>query len=85
MSEENSDDTFARRLTAYSFLVVFANDDTIDEDELAALERIALQDGKVDKYEKEVLANLFSRVDKDKVTSKVWEEINRFSEKFGIS
>ena len=38
----------AKELVGYSFLVVFANDDTIDEKELAMIERLALEDGVVD-------------------------------------
>ena len=68
----------ARDLIGYSFLVMFANDDTIDENELAMLEKLALEDGKVDDKEREVLRNLFSRVDKDYVAEKVWHEIERF-------
>ena len=68
----------ARDLIGYSFLVMFANDDTIDENELAMLEKLALEDGKVDDEEREVLRNLFSRVDKDYVADKVWREIERF-------
>ena len=68
----------ARDLIGYSFLVMFANDDTIDENELAMLEKLALEDGKVDDEEREVLRNLFSRVDRDYVAEKVWHEIERF-------
>ena len=38
----------AKELTAYSFLVAFANDATIDERELAMLKRLALEDRVID-------------------------------------
>lgn len=68
----------ARDLIGYSFLVMFANDETIDENELAMLEKLALEDGTVDNEEREVLRNLFGRVDKTYVADKVWNEIERF-------
>jgi hypothetical protein len=68
----------------YSFLHVFANDGLIDRDELQMLERLALQDGTVDEREKNVLANIFSRVNSQTVDPAVWEEIQRFKTKFGI-
>ena len=74
----------ARQLAGYSFLVVFASDDTIDEGELAMLERIALKDNIVDEEEKRVLHNIFARVSKETVTDKVWEEIQRFKAEQGI-
>jgi len=68
----------ARALVAYSFLVVFARDDTITADELAMLEKLALDDGTIDDEEKKVLGNIFSRVDKDHLTDAVWQEIQNF-------
>ena len=77
-------DENARRLIAYSFLVVFGNDDTLDETELAMLEKLALEDGVVDEAEKDALARIFSRVTKQKVTDAVWEEMERFKSVHGI-
>jgi hypothetical protein len=68
----------------YSFLHVFANDGLIDRDELQMLERLALQDGTVDEREKNVLANIFSRINSQTVDPAVWEEIQRFKTKFDI-
>ena len=59
-------------------------DDTIDEKELAMLERIALTDSKVDDDELRVLRKIFSRVTKDDVTKEVREEIKRFRDKYDI-
>jgi len=79
-----SEQSRAKALAGYSFLVVFANDDTIDEGELAMLERLALEDRKVDENERKVLHNIFSRVDKDKVAEKVWSEIERFKQEYDV-
>ena len=68
----------AKEIIGYSFLHIFANDRTIDENELAFIERLALEDGIVDDQEKEVLKGIFARVSEDMVTAEVWEEIQRF-------
>ena len=75
----------ARALVAYSFLVVFGNDDTISDGELDMLENLALEDGVVSDDERRVLSNLFSRVDRDHLATAVWEEIQRFKSTHGIT
>ncbi len=80
----DDDSSQAKQLTGYSFLVVFANDDTIDEGELKMLERIALKDHKVDDQEREVLKGIFSRISKEKVTDAVWGEIESFKHQHEI-
>ncbi len=74
----------ASDILRYSFLTVFANDKTIDANELAMLERLALEDRKIDEKEKIVLRNLFSRVTQAQVAPKVWDEIQLFRTKYGI-
>lgn len=74
----------AKELMNYSFLVVFANDDTIDENELHFLEKLALEDDTVDEAEKEQLRAIFSRVDSQKVTAQVEQEIKEFRKKYDI-
>ncbi len=68
----------------YSFLVAFANDGTIDADELAFIERLALRDGVVDDEERAVLAQIFSRLSQDKVAAPVWSEIQEFKRQYQI-
>jgi hypothetical protein len=80
MTEQSSWNAMAQ----YSFLRVFANDDTIDSEELAMLQRLALRDDKVDDREREVFANIFARVSASSVTPAVWEEICRFKAEHGI-
>jgi len=77
MGEDIPDTSAARRMLAYSFLAVFANNDTIDQGELLLLEKFALEDGVVDAEEKKVLSNLFSPVLEGTVEPQVWTEIQR--------
>jgi hypothetical protein len=81
---ESKIESRARQLMAYSFLVVFANDDTIDEAELKMLEKLALEDGVVDEEERKIPGNLFSRVSKKQLGDKVWEEIESFRKEYDI-
>lgn len=75
-----SNQSRAKELIGYSFLVVFANDDTIDEGELLLMEKLALEDHVVDEDEKKALRAIFDRVDTQKLAAQVSEEINRFRE-----
>ena len=75
-----SNQSRAKELIGYSFLVVFANDDTIDEDELLLMEKLALEDHVVDEDEKKALRAIFDRVDTQKLAVQVSEESNRFRE-----
>ena len=68
----------------YSFLHAFANDGTIDAQELAMLERLAMRDGEVDDQERNILSKVFSKVSADTVTSEVWESISQFKQKHAI-
>ncbi len=68
----------------YSFLVAFANDGTIDADELAFIKRLALRDGVVDDGEREVLSRIFARVSEDRAEPAVWQEIQAFKREFRI-
>ena len=74
----------ARDLIGYSFLVAFANDDTIDDEELAFLERLALEDHVVDDQEREALRRIFTRVDDQKTANTVLAELKRFRARHGI-
>lgn len=74
----------AKDLVGYSFLVAFANDDTIDEAELAFLERLALEDAVVDEPEREALRSIFERVDDHRTAAAVIDEMKRFRDRYGI-
>lgn len=69
---------------AYSSIPVFANDGTIDMEELNFLMGIALRDDKIDEDEKRVLRNIFGQVKKDTVSPKVWERIQAVRDKYSI-
>ena len=75
----------SQEITCYSFLVVFANDDLIDERELAFLESLALQDGRVDDEERSVLRNIFARAERAELAPAVRTEIERSKKEYGIS
>jgi hypothetical protein len=68
----------------YSFLRVFANDNTIDDGELGMLMRLALRDDIVDEHERKVLSSVFGRVSRETVTPEVWESICSFKAENGI-
>ena len=74
----------ADAMRRYAFLVMFANDDTIDAAELAFLEHLALTDREVDDEEREVLRKIFARVDARELNPQVREEIARFRSKYSI-
>jgi len=62
----------------YSFLRVFANNGTIDAQELIMLQSLAMEDGAVDDRERTVLSNIFSRVNAESVSAEVWKDIVEF-------
>ncbi|HML94206.1 MAG TPA: hypothetical protein PKC29_02125 [Thermodesulfobacteriota bacterium] len=79
-----SSDSGAKQLMGYSFLVVFANDGTVSEEELKMLERIALEDKVVDEDEKRILKTIFSRAEKTPLSTEVSEDIKKFRQKYSI-
>lgn len=80
----NDEQSGAKALSGYSFLVVFGNDDRISSGELAMLEKIALRDGTVDEHERAVLRNVFERANKEKMSADTLAEIDAFRRKFGV-
>lgn len=80
----HSDRSRDQEIARYSFLVVFANDGIIDHEELAMIKRLALEDEVISDSEKEVLRNIFNRVDPDQVDSDVLKEIEAFRKEYGI-
>ena len=72
------------RIAQYSFLRVFANDATIDAEELAFMQKLALEDGVVDEREREVLSAIFARVTEQTVAPDVWAEICAFKAEHAI-
>jgi hypothetical protein len=74
----------ANAIMQYSFLYVFANDGTIDAQELAMIEKLALEDGTVYGKERDILSRIFSRVTAQSVSEDLWDEICRFKAKYKI-
>jgi len=68
----------------YSFLHVFASDRTIDQQELAMLEKLALSDSEVDDDERAVLSRVFARISETTVSPEVWQEVCRFKTRYQI-
>lgn len=69
---------------AYSSIPVFADDGTLDFEELNFLLGTALKDGQIDDDEKRVLGNIFSQINQQDVTEKVWTRIAEVKKKYGI-
>ncbi|HWY23868.1 MAG TPA: hypothetical protein VNX47_03050 [Nevskia sp.] len=70
-------------LMMYS-LSAFANDGTLDADELDFIKRLALRDGVIDADERVVLSNIFSRVPPEKTSAEVLAAIGEFKQRFDI-
>lgn len=77
-------DSRAKELIEYSFLVVFANDDTISDGELKMIEKLVLVDGQVDEEERAALRNIFNRANKEHMNQSTRDEIERFRNKYNI-
>lgn len=79
-----TDQSSAKAISGYSFLVVFANDDRISSAELAMLKRLATRDGVIDEKEKTILRNVFERANKTNMSAETLAEIDAFRRKFDI-
>lgn len=69
---------------AYASLVLYADDGTIDEEELTTLLHIALRDGVISDREKEVLRGLFNRIHEEDVSAEVWDHIQQVRKQYAI-
>ena len=81
---DTPDTSSADDLVRWSFLVLFAKDDVLDEEEFEFLERLALRDGMIDENEREVLQHIFDRVDLADMEPDVVQEVNDFRREYGI-
>lgn len=63
---------------------VFADDGTLDINELSFLLGIALADGEIDDEERRIPGNVFRRVDRGDVEPRVWERIASVRKKYRI-
>jgi len=69
---------------AHASLVLFADDGSIDEQELQTLLQIALRDGVISDREKDVLRGLFNRIHEEAVSGEVWAQIQKIRQEYGI-
>ncbi len=69
---------------AISSIKVFADDGTMDLEELNFLMGLALRDGVIDEDEKRVLRSIFDKCPKGSVSYKVYERIRLIREKHNI-
>lgn len=60
---------------AYASLALFADDGTLDEEELDILLHIALRDGTISDEEREILRNVFNRILEPDVSAEMWTRI----------
>ena len=77
-------DSQADALVGYAFLVAFARDNHLHKDALQMIERIALENGRVDEDEKQALRNIFAHAERNGVSQRVQEEMDRFRAQYDI-
>lgn len=69
---------------AYASLVLWAEDGTLDAQELDTLLNIALRDGVINENEKGVLRGVFNRVHEEDVPAEVWSKIQDIRKQYAI-
>ncbi len=69
---------------AYSSIKIFANDGTVDMNELNFLVGLALKDGHIDDDEKRVLARIFKHAEETKLSLAVRARIREVRRKHSI-
>jgi hypothetical protein len=82
--KEESPSTDTSIELAYASLAVFADDGTLDMNELKSLLDIALRDGIISDKEKDILRNIFNRVMEPKVSAEAWDRIQLVRKQHGI-
>ncbi len=70
---------------AYSSIRVFADDGTVDMNELNFLLGLALRDGEVDDDEKRVLGNIFKQAEESALSTAVRVRIGEIRRKYSIA
>ena len=69
---------------AHASLVLWADDGTLDAQELDTLLNIALRDGVITDSEKDVLRGVFNRVLEEDVPAEVWSKIQGIRKQHAI-
>lgn len=82
---EEAPDTSSYLEIAYSSIRVFADDGTLDTNELSFLLGIALRDDKIDADEKRVLGSIFRKAEAGPLSRPVRERIAEVRRRYSIS
>ncbi len=69
---------------AHASLVLWADDGTLDAQELDTLLKIALRDGVITDSEKDVLRGVFNRLHEEDVSAEVWNKIQDIRKQHAI-
>lgn len=69
---------------AHASLVLWADDGTLDAQELDTLLNIALRDGVITDSEKDVLRGVFNRLHEEDVSAEVWNKIQDIRKQHAI-
>jgi hypothetical protein len=69
---------------AYASLVLYAEDGSLDKDEIKTLLHIALRDGSMTDREREILRGLFNRIREEDVTADAWTQLQTIREEYSI-
>ena len=69
---------------AHASLVLWAEDGTLDAQELDTLLNIALRDGVISENEKDVLRGVFNRIHEEDVDGEVWAKIQAIRKQYAI-
>ncbi|MCP4132825.1 MAG: hypothetical protein GY754_17805 [bacterium] len=64
---------------------VFADDGTIDMEELNFLMGLALRDHVIDDNESRIISSVFKQVGQNDVSASVWDRIQEIKKKYNIS
>ena len=69
---------------AHASLILWADDGTLDAQELDTLLNIALRDGVISDSEKDVLRGVFNRIHEEDVDGEVWTKIQSIRKQHAI-
>lgn len=69
---------------AHASLVLWAEDGTLDAEELDTLLNIALRDGVISESEKDVLRGVFNRIHEEDVDGDVWAKIQEIRKQHAV-
>jgi hypothetical protein len=83
-NERKNDRDLSTIQLAYASLAMFADDGTLDIEELEMLLEVALRDGVITDGEKEVLRGVFNRILEPDVTADVWQRMQEVRQLHGI-